>query len=87
MLCCFLRSALLDALDAPTVLVEREREPAGRKRKRTGLEKRNKERAGKHLGRPRVLYRLGSRQSRTETRAVRLATAGVTLPKCSTFYL
>ncbi|MGH0141948.1 UNVERIFIED_CONTAM: hypothetical protein FKN15_074684 [Acipenser sinensis] len=70
------RSALLDALDAPTVLVERERErTSGEKEKeRTGLEKRNrerertglkekqKERAGKHLGRPRVLYRRGNRR-------------------------
>ncbi|MGH0123061.1 UNVERIFIED_CONTAM: hypothetical protein FKN15_047471 [Acipenser sinensis] len=33
MLCCFLRSALLDALDVREVLVEREREPAGRKKR------------------------------------------------------
>ncbi|MGH0136786.1 UNVERIFIED_CONTAM: hypothetical protein FKN15_062074 [Acipenser sinensis] len=52
-LCCFLRSALLDALDAPTVL-ERER-TSGRKEKQ-------KERVGKHLGRPRVLYRRGNRR-------------------------
>ena len=88
-LCCFLGSALLDALGAPTVLVERERErePAGRKIKINLCEKRNRERAGIQLGRPRLLYRPGNRQSRTETRAVRLATAGVTLPKCSTFCL
>ncbi|MGH0149993.1 UNVERIFIED_CONTAM: hypothetical protein FKN15_044525 [Acipenser sinensis] len=30
---CFLRSALLDALEVPKVLVEREREPAGRKKR------------------------------------------------------
>ncbi|MGH0117435.1 UNVERIFIED_CONTAM: hypothetical protein FKN15_034622 [Acipenser sinensis] len=41
---CFLRSALLDALDAPTVLVEREREnQRGEREKKLDSKKRNRE--------------------------------------------
>ncbi|MGH0141543.1 UNVERIFIED_CONTAM: hypothetical protein FKN15_006124 [Acipenser sinensis] len=70
-------SALLDALGAPTVLIERERERenqlTGEKEKKSPQERETERERG---NRPRIVYRPGSRQSRTETRAVRLATAG-----------
>ncbi|MGH0128752.1 UNVERIFIED_CONTAM: hypothetical protein FKN15_044104 [Acipenser sinensis] len=54
-LCCFLRSALLDALGAPTVLVEREREPAGRKRKRNLCERKKQRESGETVGQTPVI--------------------------------
>ncbi|MGH0154096.1 UNVERIFIED_CONTAM: hypothetical protein FKN15_067012 [Acipenser sinensis] len=54
MLCCFLRSAFLDALDVRKVLVGSENQ----RRRRSDLRDRERNReSGEHFGRPRVVCR------------------------------